>query len=162
MPFATTAMSDKSSWDAFRKWSFSIMMLFDTLAFVLFYLHLVLILWYPWLPNSLLCRHSGLSSQRNKKSTLFLWGRGGNVTKMLKNQFYYQVSQHFCRPLWFQTHVSINSVWQNKQDTSTDWNGHVSCLWLMDFDFIFVNLCTSFSQHPLVVVEIMIDRCAKY
>ena len=70
-----TTMSDKSSWHTFQK-----MTLFDTGAFVLFYLHLALILWYPLPPNSMLWRR-GLCSQRNRKINTYLWGRGENETK---------------------------------------------------------------------------------
>ena len=71
--FNMATMSDKSSWDIFRKWGF--------LIFVLFYLHLALILWYPLPPSSMLCRCRGLCSRRNRKINIVLgewgWGEGG-------------------------------------------------------------------------------------
>ena len=74
-------MSDKSSSDTFQE-----MTLFDTGAFVLFYLHLASILWYPQPPNSMLCRRCSLCSRRNKKKSTFLGGRGENVTETPKNR----------------------------------------------------------------------------
>ena len=54
------------------------MTLSNTEALVLFYLHLALILWYPWPPNSMLCRCCGLCSQRNtcRKINIVLGGKG--------------------------------------------------------------------------------------
>ena len=87
-------MGDKSNWDTFRKWHF------DIQALVLFYLHIALILRYPWPPNAMLCR----CCLRNRKSTLF-WGKGGI--------FYSKLSQHFC--CW------ILAQWLRKNKLITWW-----------------------------------------
>ena len=73
--------SDKSSWDTFQE-----ITLLDTGAFVLFYLHLALILWYPQPPNSMLCRRCSLCSRRNRKINIVLGGRGEIVAKTPKNR----------------------------------------------------------------------------
>ena len=50
-------------------------------------MHLALILWYPWLPNSIqLCTCCGLCSRRNRKINIAFGGRLENVLKTLKNQ----------------------------------------------------------------------------
>ena len=79
--------SDKSSWDTFQE-----ITLFDTGAFVLFYLHLALILWYPQPPNSMLCRRCSLCSRRNRKINIVLGRRGEMWPRCSKIQFYYSVS----------------------------------------------------------------------
>ena len=54
-------MSDKSSWDTFRKRRFSILK-----NLLSFYLHLPIIVWYPGSPNSMLCRRCDQCSRRNR------------------------------------------------------------------------------------------------
>ena len=77
-------MGDKiSCWDA---------QLFDISPFIPFYLHLALILWGP---NSMLRRHCGLCSLRNRKINI-VWGWGGEMlSRRSKIEFYCEVSQHF-------------------------------------------------------------------
>ena len=84
-------MSDKSSWDTFRKRRFSILK--HLFYFVCRSSVNSLI---PRPPNSMLCRRCGLCSRRKRKSNI-VWGRRGkNVSRTL--EFYCQVSQHFCHP----------------------------------------------------------------
>ena len=48
--------------------------------------------------NSMLRRHCGLCSLRNKKATLF-GGGGGNVSNTLENRILLPTVSQFCRPL---------------------------------------------------------------
>ena len=72
--------------------------LFDIKALVLFYLHLALILWYPWTSNSMLCRCCGLRCLRNRKVNIALWEREGNFFQDAENRMS-KHSKHFCRSL---------------------------------------------------------------
>ena len=53
----------------------------------------------PPAPNSMLCRRCGLCSRTNRKLNVVSGGRGKMSPRCSKIQFYYQVYQHFCRPL---------------------------------------------------------------
>ena len=76
-------MGDKSSWDTFRKWHFWILkhLLYFTCSY-----SVALTLCYPPPPNSMLYRCCDLWCLWNRKINIVLWGRGANVTKMLKNR----------------------------------------------------------------------------
>ena len=53
----------------------------------------------PRPPNPMLCRRCGLCSRTNRKLNIVLGAREKMWPRCSKIQFYYQVSQHFCRPL---------------------------------------------------------------
>ena len=75
----------------FRNWRFSIFNLF------LFYLHLVLILWYPDL-SIVMWRRCILCSLRNWKTNV-VWEEGGEMlSRRSEIEVYCEVFQHFCRP----------------------------------------------------------------
>ena len=53
----------------------------------------------PPAPSLMLCRRCGLCRLRNRKINTGWRGRGEMFPRRSKIEFYYQVSQQFCRPL---------------------------------------------------------------